>query len=259
MSEPFEITVARRQTKTERQVSALSTIESGFTMGDVIGTLQMFPELRGLWPFSSVDESGNLRDISGQGRTLTNNGTTPRALLNNIVPYATHNGTTQYFSRADEAGLDITGAMTFGVWCSFTATAAQQAAASKYTAITNNRAYRLNCEAGGAPSMNISADGIALVSATGTAGDITAGAMGLLIGRFTPSTEIAVFYNKLKYTTTVGVPAAIFNSNAAFIIAGTNARASLAGRTSLGFLCAAAVPDSLLARFFEVSRGFFGV
>lgn len=259
MSEPYEVTVARRMTKMDRQLSEMSAMENGYTMGDVLGTLQMFPELRGLWPFSSINESGNALDISGQARTLTNTGTTTRAVLNNIVPYIVLNGSTQYFSRADEAGLDITGAMTFGIWNYFNAVAAQQICMSKYTAAGNQRAYKIENLAGGQPNFNITTDGSTLVAATGTAGDISAATWGFMCGRFTPSTEMALFYNTLKYTNTTGIPATIFNSSAAFMIGGVNGAASQAGRASLGFLCAAAVPDSLITRFYEVSRGFFGV
>ena len=262
MSEPFEITVARRQTKTERQVSALSTIESGFTMGDVIGTLQMFPELRGLWPYSSVDESGNLRDISGEGRTLTNNGTTLRSLLNNIVPYATLNGSTQYFSRADEAGLRITGSLSLGGWYYFTSLAKSMTAMSKWTAAGNQRSYLLQALSTGAVSSSVSTNGTggtAVFTSSGTAGEIVTGGWYFMASRFTPSTELATFVNKTKHVNTTSVPASIFVSTAGLLLGGVSAAAALNGRSAMSFLCAGLVPDSLLARFFEVSRGFFGV
>lgn len=259
MSEPFEVTVARRQTKLDKQVSALSTIETGFTMGDVIGTLQMFPELRGLWPYSSVDESGNLRDISGEGRTLTNNGTTLRSLLNNIVPYATLNGSTQYFSRADEAGLRITGSLSLGGWYYFTSLAKSMTAMSKWTAAGNQRSYLLQALSTGAVSSSVSTNGTAVFTSSGTAGEIVTGGWYFMASRFTPSTELATFVNKTKHVNTTSVPASIFVSTAGLLLGGVSAAAALNGRSAMSFLCAGLVPDSLLARFFEVSRGFFGV
>lgn len=255
MSEPFEVTVVRRLTRLERQVANLAVAENGFTMGDVIGTLQMFPELRGFWPLSSVNESGNLLDLSGQGRTLTNGGTTPRALLNNIVPYATLNGASQYFSRADEAGLDITGNLTLGAWFYINTTGTRVLMSKENGA--GNRSFQLYTTT---TKLNgwVSTDGTATALET-TTGDYAAATWQLVAMRFTPSTEIAVFKNLVKETNTVGIPATIFNGNGSFYIGRNSGGSYLPGRVALPFLCAGLVPDSLLARFYEVSRGFFGV
>lgn len=267
MSEPFEITVARRQTKTERQVSALSTIESGFTMGDVIGTLQMFPELRGLWPFSSVNESGNAYDLSGQGRILTNNGPAPRAFGNNIVPYASLNGSTQYFSRGDEAGLDITGALTIGGWfypTSFTAPVSANTCVAKSSNAAPNFGYLLDfvTEAGPVTKSRffVSSNGTANTQVS-SASPVTAAAWYCLAGRFTPSTELALFTNNIKAVNTTSIPASLVNNGQPLTVGvlGAGVGNWLTGYSTLCFLCAGLVPDSLLARFFEVSRGFFGV
>jgi len=39
--------------------------------GNVISMNLGFPDLRGYWPMTSINESGNVYDVSGQGRTLT--------------------------------------------------------------------------------------------------------------------------------------------------------------------------------------------
>src|SRR5690606_17145480 len=65
--------------------------------------------------FSSTDNSGAVYDLSGQGRILTNANVGVGVLANGL-PYGNFNGTTAQLTRADEAGLDITGALTFGGW-----------------------------------------------------------------------------------------------------------------------------------------------
>ena len=40
--------------------------------GNIMSMNLGLPGLRGFWPFSSVDESGDIYDLSGQSRTMTN-------------------------------------------------------------------------------------------------------------------------------------------------------------------------------------------
>jgi len=257
MPEPYEVTAARKITGLESSFRDVNTRESGYTMGDLIGSILGFPELRGFWPMSSVNESGNIMDISGQARTLTNNNAAARAVHNNLIPYVSFNGTTQYLSRADEAGLDITGALTLGGWVYYDAVAAG-AAMSKYNVTGNQRGYSLGTIAGGVPQLTISSNGTATtVVNSGTA--VTAATWHFFAGRFTPSSELALLFGKEKYTNTSSIPAAIFNSSAALAIGGINGGASLAGRASLGFICAAALPDAQINYFFHMSRTLFGV
>jgi hypothetical protein len=258
MSERFEFTAARKITGLESSFRDMNTRESGYTMGDLIGSILGFPELRGFWPMSSVNESGNVMDISGQARTLTNNNAAPRAVHNNLIPYVSFNGTTQYLSRADEAGLDITGALTIGGWVYYNAVAAG-AMITKYNTTSSQRGYSLGTLASGVPQLTISSDGAAVTVVNSGSVSITAATWCFFTGRFTPSSELALFFGKEKYTNTTSIPAAIFNSSAALLLGGINGRASLAGRAALCFLCAAALPDAQINYFFHMSRTLFGV
>ncbi|NJO31403.1 MAG: hypothetical protein HC874_30490 [Richelia sp. SL_2_1] len=61
---------------------------------------------------SSVQRStGNVYDLSGQGRTLTYNGN-PTFNYTGLVPYVSLDGTGDFLSRADETDLDILGTET---------------------------------------------------------------------------------------------------------------------------------------------------
>jgi len=107
MPNPYDLmlgSTARRLAEAEARARDQASVEVGYSMGDVIGTVLGFPGLRGFWPFSSVNESGHVLDLSGQTRTLTNNNAAAFGVENQIVPYAILNGSTQYFNRAGWLG-----------------------------------------------------------------------------------------------------------------------------------------------------------
>lgn len=74
------------------------------------------PMLRAFWPMTSVDEGGDVYDLSGQGRTLTGNGAlafgVPAGGLAPSVDFGTLN-LNRYLSRADEDGLNWDGLDSF--------------------------------------------------------------------------------------------------------------------------------------------------
>src|SRR4030042_5924133 len=103
-----------RDQKLESRVADLEKIEQPRNIHPSIH-LQL-SGLRGYWPMSSVNENGNSYDLSGQGRVLTNNNTVPFGIYD-LLPYADFTpGSSEYFSRPDEAGLVISGALTIGCW-----------------------------------------------------------------------------------------------------------------------------------------------
>jgi len=248
------------QRRNDAMVSILSAdvqmrYETQFALANAIPTMQMFPELRGAWPMSSIDESGNARDLSGQGRTLTNTAGAGRA-VQGIMPYASFNGTTQYFTRADEAGLDITGGLTLGLW----AWVADPTLGGTFMAkmgAAGNYSYLLDISASAARFL-VSSDGTAVASVSGSS-SILASYWHFFAGRFTPNNELAVFYNGEETTNIVGVPAAIFNGSAAFTIGARSVPSNfLQGRVALAFLCAAALSDAVILNFYNQTRALLG-
>ncbi len=228
--------------------------------GDVIGDFLALPELRGLWVFSSVNESGSAIDLSGQGRTLTNNGGIPRAVLPSGLPYCTLNGTTQYWSRADEAGIDITGPLTMGTWV-YWSTLSNRWCMAKFNGSTNQRAYALSTSLSGSDylySCLVSAAGTASFGINSSPDIIVANRLSFMAMRYVPSTELALFVNKKKYTTTVGVPASIHNSNAALTFGRTADGAPMDGGLAIAFLSAAAISDESLDHLYEKSLPLMG-
>ena len=67
------------------EVEGLKSTESMFI--DALGAYLALPGLRGFWPFTSVDESGNIIDLSGHGLELAINGNPDINYHNNVVPY----------------------------------------------------------------------------------------------------------------------------------------------------------------------------
>lgn len=221
------------------------------------------PELRGLWAASSIDESGDVMDFSGQGHTLTNNGTTPRAVYNDVTPYFDFNGSTQYLNRTVEAGFNITGALTLGGWFWADALpAAYRGVFGKWNDVTvNQRSYALYVNGAGSETLfGVSSDGTAATTASRSM--ISTGTWHFLAGRFTPSTEVALFVDGVKYVNVTSIPAAVFDSSAALqvpLITLGGSSAYLDGRAALFWLCADDLSDALIARLWQRGRGYFGV
>lgn len=211
------------------------------------------PGLRGFWPFSSVDEAGNLYDLSGQARTLTDNGgIVTLAAANSIFPYGDFNsGSSQYYSRADEAGLSITGALTIGGWFYFeTIPASSMGCISKNEPTGNQRAYTLFRHSNNFARFQVSSNGTATVAVDSVA-TFAQDTWYFLAGRYTPSTEVAVWVDDEKTVNTTSVPAAIFDSTAIFAIGRTDGSNYLNGRAAFCFVSAMALSDATI----DVVRG----
>lgn len=256
MPENFFTTTARKVTALEKgRREAIA--ENGYSMGDVIGSYLALPQLRGFWPFSSVNESANAIDLSGQGRTLTNVGGWSYGVGNSIVPYVFLDGATQYYTRATEAGLNFNAnpGWTWG-WWEYTASTAAGNHFGKVGA-AGNFGYSINHASAAAPRAYISSDGAATTSVVG-AGPVSA--WRFVVGRFTPSTELAIFVNNIKTVNTTAIPASIFASTAAFQVGASSAAGQyFTGRCTLPFLCSEAISDALLSRLYNICRTMFGV
>lgn len=220
--------------------------------------------LRGYWPMSSIDENADPYDLGGQGRVLTNHGTILFQLYN-LLPYADLTPVkTQYFSRADEAGLDITGSLTLGGWFWLNTLAPGVAAVGligKNNDAGNQRAYLLyfldadNTLRFGMSSLGTSITWVGVTSATVP----VTNTWYHIVGRFMPSTSVSIFVDGVRTDNLVGVPASIFNSNTDFEIGAYNAGAGLLdGRACQCFLCSDYLDDVIIRSLFEQTRANFG-
>jgi hypothetical protein len=243
--------------------------EPQFAWKSAVSQFLALPGLRGFWPMSSVDGSGNLRDLSEQDRTLTNTNTA-QYNYSNLIPYAQFTAaSSQYFTRADEAGLDILGTesyiasaargLTMGCWCWFdNAATALEFLLSKWGAV-GQRSYLLRRSATGFGQFVITNDG-SIQETVPASTTIDVATWVFMAGRFTPSAELKIWVNNNSWTNTSGISASIFNSNAAFTLGASSVPDSyLGGRLSMCFLCATALSDAIIGQLYEQSRVAYGV
>lgn len=248
-----------------------------YAWADAVAAHMMIPGLRGFWPMSAIGDSVSgtnslVTDLSSQGRHLTNTGVAGLR-YEGLVPTYYFDGTNDYFSRADENGLDITGAetyiastiagLTLGGWFRLSAInpASNKAFMAKWNDNgVNQRSYLLYLIAGTAtPQFLISSTGIAGTSSvTGVA--LSVATWHHIVGRFDPSTQVSVFVDG-EPTSAVSADAAIFNSNADFnIMAHNNGLASTRnnGYPSLCFLSTCYLSDGVIKSIYHSTRALFG-
>lgn len=248
----------RRLFELSKKVDRMSTPDVPRTMGDVFGAFMMANGLRGFWPFSSTDQNLNPIDASGQARTLTNNGTIVYGTIGNI-PYGIFNGSSQWLSRADEAGLDITANLTFGAWMYANTNGTLYMPMGKFGA-SGNYSYCIQRLAANQYQANISGNGTAQFAAVFPTVS-TPAKWEFIVARYTPSTELAIFMNGVKFVNTTTVPASVFSGNGNFAIGRWDGGTAqyFPGRVALPFLCAAALPDDVIQTMYRITRVFFGV
>lgn len=260
MSDDYRLIQMQRQIEALiKALDELKTRESDNGWGAVLGRHLALPGLRGFWPINSYDQNGAVYDYSEQGRTLTNTAATA-GVYGDRVGYLDFNGTTAFLARADEAGLDITANLTFGGWFRHDTVAANQFLLGKFNATGNQRSWCIQM-LNGAPDVwrtIISTDGAASVVATHTA-TVDTGVWHHIVAEYTASTELAIWVDGVKVANTTGIPASLFNSSADFRIAAAGGAPLeyLDGRAALCFLCAAALPDTLIQELFAATRRFF--
>lgn len=259
----YDDPIVRNLKRVERRVDNLTLPE---TSPDLVSPLLSLPVLRGAW-VASVNNAGDWYDISGLGKTLTYNGN-PTFNYAGLVPYWDLDGTGDFLDRADEADLDILGTeayvavpgLTMGGWFWADAyTGPNDYLMSKLNSLTNNRSYAISLSAGPVAAAIVSNNGIATVS---QASSITfaVSTWYFVVMRFVPSTTLDIYVNSTKDTLAAGIPASIFNSNAAFEIGSANVGTlNLDGRAALCFICAAALSDAQISSVFEQTRAAFGI
>jgi len=244
--------------------------ESSFSWKTACSLFQALPGLRGFWPMSAFESGGNCFDQSGNGRTLTYNGN-PVYNYDSLAPYIRFDGTGDYLSRADEAGLDILGTetyvaaghrgLTLGGWFRPEDTTVNDTLMSKWGA-AGQRSYLLQIAGGvaGDPvAFYISDDGTNSSGATSTTG-FSANEWQFMAGRFNDAdtgAELAVWLNE-EMTTAATARASVFNSNASFCI-GAEVINLLTGRASMCFLCASALSDATVWAIYQHTRALFKV
>lgn len=224
------------------------------------------PGLRGYWPMSVFDSSGNAIDLSANGRTLTYNGNPLYNVHASGAPYLTLDGTGDYLSRADESALDFPGnesfvataarGMTLGGWFYVNALGSIQALMAKDD-VGANRQYSMYVNASNKLVGELFSGGSATsVTSTGT---YTAATWHLFVVRFQPSNNWSAFIDGVKTANTTSIPASIDNTGAALHIGARNAALLLTGRVSNCFACVENLSDTAIDDIYQNTKAFYGL
>lgn len=235
---------------------------------DIYSAAKLLPGLRGFWPMSANNESGAATDQSGLNQPLTINGTPTYNLAS--MPYIQLNGSTDYLSHFDTAIYDIVGTesyidpslrgLTVGGWFRpDIAPTSNQGLITKHTSTGDQRSYLLYAAAltPAQYTFQVSSDGTAGPNSPDDGGILAEWAF--VVGRFIPSTSVDVFVNGRKSTNSTSIPASLYNSSTPFMVGSFGGATQFDGRASLCFVCAAALPDSVLDNLYQTSRILFGV
>lgn len=237
-----------------------------YAWGSAVSAMQLLPGLRGLWGMGAFSDTGAAFDQSGNGRTLTYNGN-PLYNRQGLVPYIDLDGTGDYLSRADEAGLDLTGTeawvasglagLTVGCWARLDSIAATAALVSKWNTTGNQRSYLLEYVTGNGFRMQVSSNGTITDSATATA-NATASRWYFVAGRFQPASQVSLWVDDTQRDEAT-ILAGAFNSTAEFNVGahGAGSTALLNGQVALVFICAAALPDGVVRSVYHLTRSLF--
>ena len=242
--------------------------EPNFAMAKTLSVMSLLPGLRGLWTFSSFDENGDVFDMSGQGRTLSLVGD-PLYNKRGLAPYAELDGTGDWFTRADEAGLDILASETYvkgsirgitlGGWVWFdNAAGAQESFMAKWAG-AGQRSYQIRRLIAGTMQFRIIDGAAATQSVTGTT--VTQANTWYFVQGQLDRVNNVVRIHVNGVETTAAVPGAtvIANSNAPFQIGANNGTNPMTGRVSNCFLCATALSVSARQTVYHQSRSLYSV
>lgn len=216
----------------------------------------LLPDLRAFWPMSSADESGNVYDLSAQGRTLTANGTPGRFAGPGYIPYTLFDGVDDYYSRADETGLELGGAFTINLWVYIFTAGVEYGLISKWGA-AGNRSWRILHTASNAFRFEVSGDGTASVSIDSATIEINS--WYNVVAVMSSSNSIALHVNGVKTTNTTSIPASVFDSSAALELGRTNGAGYLDGAIAMPWIANSAYDDNQVKAIYRHTLSIFQV
>lgn len=241
--------------------------EPNFAAVNAIPAYTLMSGVRGFWPFSSVDSSVNLIDLSGQARNCTNNNT-PTFNVYGLMPYATFNGSNQKFTRADEAGLDILGneaypvatkkGLTVCAWMRINSFGAGYSGiVTKYNTTPAQSTFFLGTNSGGPNTIEwIINSGSNYYFPTAITGTTTR--WYFVCGRFSPSADVSLFVNG-TWSSTAVAPATVNNSAAALEIGAAPGLNYFNGDITLVALYANYLSNTQVSFLYDQTRAGFGM
>ena len=224
---------------------------------------KIFLELPGLvawYPSGPVGLSGSMPNVVSPSGDMLEVGTNPVGYDGH--PYRTTGGGTNYlkydpgwFLSGIEAYIDPTiRGFTIGGWFNINTLPAANAGLISKDAPTPERGYRIQLSSAGVDFLfGMSGNGTSVSNATLLNPGL--GQWIFAVGRFTPSTEVALFVNGAKSVNTTAIPASAFNSSQNFEVGRYNNDNDriFDGRLRDVFVCRAALDDETIEEIRETS------
>ena len=241
--------------------------EIPISLGSYLSDFLALPHLRGFWPGSSFYQGATLFDVTGQARHLASTGTTMQALLyNDLIPYLDFTAANNdYLTRSDEAGLDITGAITLGGWCWWDAAGIPGVTNRPFITkepTTTYSPYQIYME--DAASQRVVARFSDSDAGTNIVTPVTTGAVSLsawhcVIADCVPGGTARLTVDGVEYTASAAALASLYNSSGAFEIGRGFGTHLLDGRAAFCFLCANVLPANMKDVLWKRGKILFGV
>jgi hypothetical protein len=229
--------------------------------GEAHGLYMSLRGLNGFWPLLGGGGVGLAQEQGGRGQHLTAVGGSPSALVNDIVTYTAFNGSTQYLTRAHEAALNPTGALSVGGWFRFGSLSGTQGMIGKtrFTGM-NERSYTVRASSTAVGFFVSSAGTSATDEGVTSSVTLATGTWYFVACRFTPGSELAIWVNDTKTTAAATISGVFSSTNTPFQIAARDNGAQLmTGDAALCWLCNVALTDGTIDRLFAATQGLFGV
>ena len=165
-----------------------------------------------------------------------------------------------YLSRPDEVGLSITGALTIGAWVWFDigGRGFSTAIIGKWYEVGDERSYVLYKDKSGVIKFSISETGVNNLNTVEDGGEnYTISGWHYIVGRYTPSKEMALFIDGNWYSNGVGIFSSIHDSTEPFEIARYNRDNYFDGRLCHIFVCATSVDTEDIEAVYHHTRAMF--
>jgi hypothetical protein len=175
----------------------------------------------------------------------------------NLIPCVTLNGSSQYLTvdTSSDSRYNLTGAVTMGAWVRTDVFTTAQAIMGRWG--SSQQGYLLSIVNDDTVKFEVSASGSNTFSVLST--DLmTIDVWTFIVGRYTPSTELALWVNTTKTTNVTSIPASLHLSTAAFYL-GFDVLTSryFDGFMSLAFICGDALPDRTIELLYDQTKAMF--
>lgn len=177
------------------------------------GVIGYFPMSSGLGLGKALNHLGGMPHLNQQGTCPIGYDGQSYRLLGDGVNYLYE--TTTYGLLGTETWIDSTiRGFTIGAWVSIVNWPAVDGGIITKMGVSGDYSYALTVHSDGAPMFTVSVNGTAYVAVTAPATSLTT--WHFIVGRFTPSTELAIFVDGVKTVNTTSIPASCFATTQQF-------------------------------------------